>query len=87
MLLTNTDTASGLARASQLAAIADATYVEWGGHSLPVRFSVGTQPYGAEDSEDEVMRRADAMMYGAKGARRREAKRKGDVKRRTRQAA
>ncbi|MDR6770311.1 GGDEF domain-containing protein [Azospirillum sp. BE72] len=87
VLLTNTDTASGLVRARQLAAIADATHVEWGGRSLPVRFSVGTQPYGAEDSEDEVMRRADAMMYGAKGARRRDAKRKCDTKRKTRQAA
>ena len=87
VLLTNTDTASGLARARQLAAIADATHVEWGGHSLPVRFSVGTQPYGAEDSEDEVMRRADAMMYGAKGDRRRDAKRKGEVKRKVRRAA
>ncbi|MBY6262266.1 GGDEF domain-containing protein [Azospirillum sp. 412522] len=76
VLLTNTDTANGLVRARQLAAIADATHVEWGGQTLPVRFSVGTQPYGADDSEDEVMRRADAMMYGAKGARRRDAKRK-----------
>ncbi|PWC33285.1 GGDEF domain-containing protein [Azospirillum sp. TSO35-2] len=76
VLLTNTDTGAGLARARQLAAIADASHVEWGGHALPVRFSVGTQPYGADDSEDEVMRRADVMMYGAKHARRRDAKRK-----------
>jgi diguanylate cyclase (GGDEF)-like protein len=76
VLLTNTDVASGLARASELAALADACHAEWGGVSLPVRFSVGTQPYGAEDQEDEVMRRADSMMYGAKSARRRDAKRK-----------
>ncbi|MBP2297825.1 GGDEF domain-containing protein [Azospirillum picis] len=76
VLLTNTDTANGLARARQLAAIADATHVEWGGQALPIRFSVGTQPYGGEDSEDEVMRRADTMMYGAKNARRRSTRRK-----------
>ncbi|SMH58779.1 GGDEF domain-containing protein [Azospirillum agricola] len=76
VLLTNTDTASGLVRARQLAAIADAHHAEWGGKTLPVRFSVGTQPYGADDHEDEVMRRADTMMYGAKSARRRDAKRR-----------
>lgn len=76
VLLTNTDTASGLARAQQLATIADASHAEWGGKSLPIRFSVGTQPYGADDHEDEVMRRADSMMYGAKSARRRDAKRR-----------
>lgn len=70
VLLTNTDTASGLARARQLMEIADGHTVEWSGTVLPVRFSVGTQPYGAGDHEDEVMRRADAMMYGNKGARR-----------------
>ncbi|MFD1627741.1 GGDEF domain-containing protein [Azospirillum griseum] len=78
VLLTNTDVANGLARARELAGLADACHAEWGGVALPVRFSVGTQPYGAEDDrEDEVMRRADTMMYGAKCARRQEAKRKG----------
>ncbi|AWK87290.1 GGDEF domain-containing protein [Azospirillum thermophilum] len=74
VLLTNTDVQTGLARARQLMRIADAQVVEWGGHSLPVRFSIGTQPYGAEDNEDEVIRRADAMMYGNKGARRRSSR-------------
>ncbi|CAO3422048.1 GGDEF domain-containing protein [Azospirillum doebereinerae] len=79
VLLTNTDTANGLARARQLAAIADSYHAEWGGKTLPIRFSVGTQPYGADDGEDEVMRRADSMMYGAKSARRRDAKRRTKV--------
>jgi len=73
VLLTNTDARSGAARARQLAESAASRHVFWNGADLPIRFSLGVQPYGAEDREDEVMRKADVKMYNNKSVRRRKA--------------
>ncbi|HYH20752.1 MAG TPA: GGDEF domain-containing protein [Azospirillum sp.] len=70
VLLTNTDTATGTARTAQLARVANGETVTWNGAKLPVRFSIGTQPYGPADHEEDVIRQADVKMYGDKGKRR-----------------
>ncbi len=70
VLLTDTDAEAGAARVRQLTELAAGEPFHWNGAVLPVRFSRGFQPYGAEDHEDEVIRRADAEMYGNKGERR-----------------
>jgi diguanylate cyclase (GGDEF) domain len=76
VLLTNTDARSGAARARQLADAAARQRVFWDGGDLPIRFSLGVQPYGPEDHEDEVMRKADIKMYGNKSVRRRKSLRR-----------
>ncbi|WP_448187280.1 GGDEF domain-containing protein [Azospirillum sp. sgz301742] len=73
LLLTNTDPASGAARAAELAELANREHASWEGVELPIRFSVGVQPYGPDDQEDEVIRRADVKMYRNKGRRTRKA--------------
>ncbi|CAK0763694.1 hypothetical protein WCLP8_3600018 [uncultured Gammaproteobacteria bacterium] len=69
VLLTHTDVATGEARAAELAAAVSAGAASWNGHTLPLRFSYGTQAYGANDQEDEVIRHADAQLYRAKRSR------------------
>ncbi|WP_431859698.1 GGDEF domain-containing protein [Azospirillum sp.] len=69
VLLTDTDPATGAARAAELAQLANRAHAAWNGQELPVRFSVGVQPYGPADHEDEVIRRADAKMYRHKGSK------------------
>ncbi len=71
ILLTGTDAETATARAQELSQAADADAMTWDGVRLPIRFSVGTQAYSAEDHEDEVMRQADQRMYAHKSARRR----------------
>lgn len=71
VLLTDTETASGLARAGALAAALNAEHCVLGARTLPLRASFGAEPYGPEDREDEVSRRADLLMYRTKAARRR----------------
>lgn len=73
LLLTDTDPATGAARAAELAALANREHAAWNGQALPIRFSVGVQPYGPSDQEDEVLRRADVKMYRDKGAKSRRA--------------
>jgi diguanylate cyclase (GGDEF)-like protein len=70
VLLTNPDGETGAARARQLAEAALAASASWNGQELPIRFSLGIQPYGSDDQEEEVMRQADVRMYGDKRARR-----------------
>jgi len=70
VLLTNTDAATGAARAEQLAGLARAESTDWHGTPLPLRFSIGVHAYGPGDHEDEIIRRADVKMYGNKTARR-----------------
>lgn len=69
ILLTDTDAAAGAVRAAELAQLADREHADWNGQALPVRFSVGIEPYGPADHEDEVIRRADVRMYRNKGRR------------------
>ncbi|MCW2247436.1 diguanylate cyclase (GGDEF)-like protein [Azospirillum fermentarium] len=70
VLLTNTDAATGAARAEQLARLVQGESTDWHGTRLPLRFSTGVHAYGPGDHEDDVMRRADVTMYGNKAARR-----------------
>ncbi|MBP2290878.1 GGDEF domain-containing protein [Azospirillum rugosum] len=70
ILLTGMDANAGAARAQQLLDMAEGWHLHWNGAELPIRFSLGVQAYGAGDQEDEVMRKADAHMYGNKGHRR-----------------
>lgn len=70
ILLTGMDADAGAARARQLLELAAGWHLHWNGVELPIRFSQGIQAFGAGDQEDEVMRKADAHMYGNKGLRR-----------------
>ncbi|MCW2243646.1 GGDEF domain-containing protein [Azospirillum canadense] len=70
ILLTGVSADAGAARAQQLLDLATGWHLHWNGADLPIRFSLGVQAYGAGDHEDEVMRKADAHMYGNKGRRR-----------------
>lgn len=74
ILLTDTDAATGEARARELTEAARDEALKWEGITLPLRFSVGTQPYTAQDDEDRVLREADIHMYAQKSARRRARK-------------
>lgn len=71
ILLTNVDEATGAQRAHELALAANEDVMVWEGARLPIRFSIGAQPYRAEDDEDDVLRHADHRMYAQKSARRR----------------
>lgn len=70
VLLTDTEADTGINRARQIGAAAEKHAMVWQGHSLPIRFSIGVQAYGPEDSEDDVIRQADVQMYGNKSHRR-----------------
>lgn len=70
VLLTNTDPDTGATRARQIADAAREARAAWNGVELPIRFSLGIQPYGAEDQEEEVLRLADIGMYADKRERR-----------------
>lgn len=71
ILLTGVDEATGVQRAHELADAANADVMTWEGARLPIRFSIGAQPYKADDNEDDVLRQADQRMYAQKSARRR----------------
>jgi len=73
VLLTRVDAEAGLARATALAEDFNARTATWQRHALPLRASFGAVPYKGGDREDEVIRRADALMYKVKGQRKRAA--------------
>ena len=73
LLLTNTDASRGAARARDIAETAGGHCVRWNNTDLPVRFSLGVQPYGSGDREEEVIRLADSRMYSDKANRRPQA--------------
>ena len=73
LLLTNTDANRGAARARDIADAAAGHCVRWNNADLPVRFSLGVQPYGSGDREEEVIRLADSRMYRDKANRRPQA--------------
>lgn len=73
LLLTGMDADCGALRARQIAEAAGRHSVRWNNAELPVRFSYGVQPYGADDREEEVIRLADSRMYRDKANRRPQA--------------
>lgn len=71
ILLNGTDVETAETRAHELAEAAQTEALSWENHRLPIRFSIGTQPFTADADEDEVLRQADQRMYAQKAARRR----------------
>ncbi len=69
LLLTDTTAEAGLARATAIAAALNAESCALGAAVLTLRASFGAEPYGPEDREDEVSRRADMLMYRTKASR------------------
>lgn len=66
VLLTRTEPCQGAARAEALAQVFNQQVCHWQLKALPLCASFGTEAYGPDDKEDEIVRRADAGMYRAK---------------------
>ena len=69
VVLAGAPEAAGKMRATELETILNAAIVDWEGHLIAVRASVGLQAYGAGDHIELLIRHADAKMYGAKRVR------------------
>jgi len=69
VLLTRIDAESGMARAAALADRFNGRSCDWQRHRLPLRASFGAEPFGAQEREEDVMRRADVLMYATKAKR------------------
>ena len=72
VLLTRTSWEDGLTRAEALKHMLNTTYVRVDGKNIAVRASLGFQRYGADESADVVLDKADAAMFEAKRLRGRE---------------
>ncbi|TWB54307.1 GGDEF domain-containing protein [Nitrospirillum viridazoti] len=68
VLLTRVAPDQGMQRAEALSATLHQMALDWQTHSLPLKASFGCQAYGADDREDEVLHRADVLMYQTKAA-------------------
>jgi len=73
VLITGCDAETASARAREIAEAARAEHMEWGGVTLPIRFSFGVEAFRGDDKAEVVIRRADVRMYREKSARRRAA--------------
>lgn len=73
VLLTDAEGEIGLTRAAALADALNAETCRVGACVLPLRASFGAETYRPDDSEDDVTRRADMLMYRTKAARKRAA--------------
>lgn len=71
VVLVNTGWQDAAKRARTLGWRLNATGIVHRGHDIPLRVSIGVEPYGAEDSVADLIHRADMAMYYAK--RRRQA--------------
>ena len=76
-LLVRADPSEGRARALRLQRILNASPAPWAGKTLPLSVSMGVEAYGPEDEPEELLRRADTLMYRNK--RRRQALRSGEI--------
>jgi diguanylate cyclase (GGDEF)-like protein len=70
LLLTNVEAKQGALRAEALSRRFNALTCRWQMLELPLRASFGVEAFGADDREEDVIRRADAAMYKAKKANR-----------------
>jgi diguanylate cyclase (GGDEF)-like protein len=70
VLLTNVEASQGAQRAKALSRRFNALTCRWQMLELPLRASFGVEAFGADDREEDVIRRADAAMYKAKKANR-----------------
>lgn len=66
LLLVQTKWNDGARRAQSIRWAIESTPVRFGKHEIPVEVSVGLEPYGPEDTRDELVRRADMAMYYVK---------------------
>jgi GGDEF domain-containing protein len=63
MLVAQTKWEDGAKRAQTLQWAIETTPCDFRGTVLPVKVSLGTEPYGPDDLADELIRRADMAMY------------------------
>ncbi len=70
ILLTHVDAPTSALRAAEIADRIHGQVVSWRDTDLPVRFSLGMEPFRAGDTGDDVIRRADRKMYAQKKRRR-----------------
>lgn len=66
VLLSNTDKTSSLSRAQNLARKLNSLTLKYEGHRIPVRASLGIEPYSKHDSIEGIFTKADAKMYKEK---------------------
>jgi len=76
-LLVRADPNEGRARALRLQRIVNASSAVWAGQALPMSVSMGVEAYGPDDEPEELLRRADQLMYRNK--RRRQTLRQDEV--------
>ncbi len=66
VLFSNTDKHASLERAQKLARKLNSLTLKYEGHRIPVRASLGIEPYGKHDSMQGMFNKADAKMYKEK---------------------
>jgi diguanylate cyclase (GGDEF)-like protein len=66
ILIAQTQWKDGAKRAQTLQWAIESTPCEFHGERLPVKVSLGIEPYGPEDAPEELIRRADMAMYYVK---------------------
>lgn len=76
-LLVRADANEGRARALRLQRIVNASSAVWAGQALPMSVSMGVEAYGPDDDPEELLRRADQLMYRNK--RRRQTLKQGEL--------
>jgi len=70
IVLIQTSLRNGAKRARTLQWLIDRTCISIGGVELLVKASMGVEPYGPEDSAEDLLRRADMAMYDIKRRKR-----------------
>lgn len=63
IILVNTNWKDGLKRVRTLQWHLDNASVTYMDHQIPIKLSLGAEPYGPHDSEEELIRRSDMAMY------------------------
>ncbi len=66
MIVTQTNWSDGAKRARTLQWAIESTPCKFHNESLPVKVSLGVEPYGPDDTQKDLIRRADMAMYYVK---------------------
>ena len=66
MALVHSSFQNGSKRVCSIHRLSNKTRVEWLGVELPINASLGAEPYGLHDSEEDLICRADMAMYSVK---------------------
>jgi len=69
VLFSNTDKTASLTRAQKLARKLNSLTLSYNGHRIPVRASLGIEPYEKGQSMQGIFKKADAKMYRDKETR------------------